>query len=142
MAETLTVNPTLQIPLDELEFTFARSSGPGGQNVNKVNSKAVLHWNPSTSLAWPAPEIRWRFLQRHAARITNDGDVVIMSQRYRDQPKNIDDCLEKLRGMIAEILSPPKKRRPTKPTKGSQQRRLNEKKLRSETKSGRKFRAE
>jgi ribosome-associated protein len=132
----LEISARITIPDEELHFTFSRSSGPGGQNVNKVNSKATLHWKPGLSLALPE-EVRARFLTAYANRLTNEGDVVITSQLYRDQPKNIDDCLAKLRAMILQILVPPKKRRPTKPSKGSKLRRLDAKKRRSEVKEGR-----
>jgi ribosome-associated protein len=132
----LQVSARILIPEEELHFTFARSSGPGGQNVNKVNSKATLHWNPSLSAALP-DDVRARFLTKYAGRITNDGHVVIISQESRDQPKNIALCLDKLRNLIAGVLTVPKKRRPTKPTKGSKQRRLSAKKQRSDVKSGR-----
>ena len=132
----LSISTRITIADEELRFSFSRSGGPGGQNVNKVNSKATLHWQPGSSAALPE-DVRDRFLARYAARITNDGDVVITSQQSRDQPKNIEDCLEKLRAMILAILVPPKKRRATKPTKGSQRRRLNEKKQRSQTKQNR-----
>lgn len=132
----LIITPRIAISDEELQFSFARSSGPGGQNVNKVNSKATLRWNPTVSTALP-DDVRARFLATYASRITNDGEVVITSQESRDQPKNIAICLEKLRGMIQQVLKAPKKRRPTKPTKGSKQRRLNEKKQRAEVKAGR-----
>jgi len=132
----LQITSRIIIPDDELRFSFARSSGPGGQNVNKVNSKAMLHWNPSASTALPA-DVRDRFLAKFASRLTNDGDVVISSQESRDQPKNIAGCLEKLKAMIAQVLTPPKKRRPTRPTKGSKVRRLKAKKQRSEIKASR-----
>jgi ribosome-associated protein len=132
----LMISARISIPDEELHFSFARSSGPGGQNVNKVNSKATLHWNATTSPALPE-EIRQRFLALYASRITNDGEVVITSQESRDQPKNVAICLEKLKQMIVAVLTVPKKRRPTKPTKGSQKRRLNEKKQRAQVKEGR-----
>ncbi len=132
----LRVSPTITIPDEELRFTFSRSAGPGGQNVNKVNSKATLHWNPSQSAVMP-PGVLARFLATYASKITIAGDVVIVSQEYRDQPKNIQSCLEKLKQMIAAVVVPPKKRRATKPTKGSQVRRLAEKKSRSQVKQGR-----
>jgi ribosome-associated protein len=133
----LVVTPTLTIADDDLRFTFSRSSGPGGQNVNKVNSKATLHFSVRHSSGLP-PGVRERFAQRFGSRLTNEGDVVITSQESRDQPKNIDSCLEKLRGMILEVLHPPKKRRATKPTKGSKRRRVEAKKRRSQVKEGRK----
>ena len=92
----LAVTPTLTIPDDDLRFTFSRSSGPGGQNVNKVNSKATLHFSVRNSASLP-PGVRERFVQKFRSRLTNEGDVVITSQESRDQPKNIDSCLEKLR---------------------------------------------
>lgn len=132
----LQITSRIVIPDEELAFSFARSSGPGGQNVNKVNSKATLRWNVTASAALP-DDVRSRFLKLYASRLTNDGEILITSQESRDQPKNIAICLEKLRGMIQQVLVAPKKRRPTKPTKGSKQRRLNEKKQRSEVKAGR-----
>jgi ribosome-associated protein len=132
----LQITSRIVIPDEELAFAFARSSGPGGQNVNKVNSKATLRWNVTASTSLPY-DVRARFLKLYASRLTNDGEILITSQESRDQPKNIAICLEKLRGMIQQVLTPPKKRRPTKPTKGSKQRRLNEKKQRSEVKAGR-----
>jgi ribosome-associated protein len=137
----LAVNSSLAIPDDELRLTFSRSSGPGGQNVNKVASKATLHFAVRTSPSLPEG-VRQRFLERYASRITNAGEVVIHSEEFRDQPKNIQACRDKLREMIAAVLRPPKKRRATKPTKGSKVRRLKEKKSRSQLKEGRRFRGE
>ncbi len=132
----LRVSPSITIPEAELRFTFSRSSGPGGQNVNKVNSKATMHWNPGQSVAMP-PGVLARFLAANASKITTTGDIVIVSQEYRDQPKNVQCCLEKLKQMIAAVVVPPKRRKATKPTKGSQVRRLNDKKSRSQVKQGR-----
>ena len=132
----LTVTANLTIPDDELRFTFSRSSGPGGQNVNKVNSKATLHFAVRTSPSIPEP-VRERFMRTFASRITNEGDVVISSQESRDQPRNIEICQTKLRQMILLVLHPPKKRRATKPTKGSKVRRVEAKKRRSQVKEGR-----
>ena len=137
----LRVGPTLTIPEDELHEAFSRSGGSGGQNVNKVSSKAVLHWDVLNSPSLP-PDVRGRFVEAYPTRITKAGEIVIHSEEYRDQPKNIQACYDKLRQMIVAVLRPPKKRRPTKPTKGSKVRRLKEKKARSETKAGRRFRGE
>jgi ribosome-associated protein len=137
----LAVHSNLAIPDDELRMTFSRSSGPGGQNVNKVASKATLHFAVRTSPSLPE-DVRQRFLERYSSRITNAGEVVIHSDAFRDQPKNIQACRERLREMIVAVLRPPKKRRPTKPTKGSKVRRLKEKKSRSQLKEGRRFRGE
>lgn len=97
----------------ELEFTFVRSSGPGGQNVNKVNSKAVLRWNTTTS-ACMSEEVRVRFHQRFGSKLTSEGDLLLSSDSYRDQGRNRDDCLEKLKAMLSEVEFAPKKRKATK----------------------------
>ena len=127
------INHHIEISETEFEFTYARSGGPGGQNVNKVNSKAVLHWNPSGCPNLP-PAVLHRFLARYRNRITNDGQIVIHSQKYRDQARNTADCLQRLREMILEIVAPPVQRRPTKPSKGANRRRLENKKQASERK--------
>ncbi len=133
----LSVNRRIQIPDDELQFTFARSSGPGGQNVNKVNSKVTLHWAVEASPSLP-DDVRERFLGKYRSRINGAGEVVIHSQRYRDQGKNITDCLEKLRGLLLEVATPPKRRIATRPSRASKQRRIEEKKSRGQTKRLRK----
>lgn len=122
------------LPLGELQFQFVRSSGAGGQNVNKVNTKAVLRWNVRASAWLPEPE-RMRLLAQQARRITTDGELVLSSQRFRDQPRNVADCLEKLRAMLAAARAVPKARRPTRPTRGSRERRVESKRRRSAAKS-------
>jgi ribosome-associated protein len=134
----LIVSPNVQIPLDEFSFTFVRSSGPGGQNVNKLNTKAVLRWAVNASPSLP-PSVRHRFVERYASRLTNDGELVITSQRFRDQPQNQRDCLEKLREMLATVATPPKRRRKTKPTKSSIVRRRTEKREHSQKKQQRRM---
>lgn len=136
MAETLNVDSRIQIPLSELAFTFVRSSGPGGQNVNKVNSKAVMRWDVRSSGSLP-DDVRERFLARYARRLTGEGELLISSQRYRDQGRNQADCLEKLRDMLAEVATPPKRRRPTRPKRGDIERRLEAKKLEGSKKRSR-----
>lgn len=132
----ITLNSRITIPESELRFSFARSGGPGGQNVNKVSSKATLHWDVVQSPSLP-DDVKQRFLTKFKSRITTQGEIVVISQESRDQPKNIQLCLDKLRAMLMEVLVPPKKRRPTKPTKGSKVRRLNDKKSKSQTKANR-----
>jgi ribosome-associated protein len=122
----LVVNPNLQIPLRELRFRFSRSSGAGGQNVNKVNTKATLRWNVRGSPSI-GEGVRRRFCARYQRRITADGELVITSQRFRDQGRNVADCLEKLREMLAEVASPRRRRRPTGPSRASVERRLTQK---------------
>lgn len=127
---------TFSIPQDELQFTYARSSGKGGQNVNKVNSKAVLKWSPLSSRAMPGP-VRQRFLKKFETKLTNDGNLVIMSDEHRDQGRNVSECIERLKAMILSVWQAPKVRRATKPTFGSKMRRLEGKKVRAEKKQGR-----
>ena len=134
--EMLTVNPRLRIPLSEFEFTFSRSSGPGGQNVNKVNTKALLRWGVAHSPSLPEG-VRARFMAEYHRRITTEGVFMMTSQRYRDAPRNVADCLEKLQALLASVATPPKRRRPTKPTRGSVARRLTNKKEQSERKQQR-----
>ena len=129
----LVVNAQLSIPDSELEFTFVRSSGPGGQNVNKVSSKAVLRWNVRGSKSLPS-EVRSRFLAAYAARVTPEGDVIVSSQRYRDQGRNVAGALDKLRAMLAQAAAKPKRRRPTRPTRSAVERRIESKQQRSKRK--------
>ena len=132
----LRVTSRIQIPPTEFDFSFARSGGPGGQNVNKVNSKATLRWRVSESPSLPH-DVKQRFLERHSNRITAAGELVLNSQRYRDQGRNVADCLEKLRSMLLEVAVAPKKRRPTRPTFASEQRRREAKSLQSRKKQSR-----
>jgi ribosome-associated protein len=122
------ITDELSIPDGELEFSFARSGGPGGQNVNKVNSKAIMRWAVVKSPSLPEP-VRRRFLQRYAARVTTEGELILASQKHRDQPQNIDDCLDKLRTMLIAVLKPPVIRRATKPSYTAKQKRKDAKRL-------------
>ncbi len=132
----LIISPQLRIPLREFQFTFARSGGPGGQNVNKVSSKATLRWPVLQSLSLPGP-VRTRLLEKIGPRLTATGDLLVTSQRFRDAGRNVADCLEKLRALVAEAAKPVRRRRPTRPTRGSVQRRLDTKRQRSRAKERR-----
>ena len=127
----------IKIPFSEFTFTFARSGGAGGQNVNKVNSKVILHWRIDETQACYAGVIE-RFKERFGQFITQDGEVQIVSQKNRSQKDNIDDCIEKLHAMINEVARPPKVRRATKPKRSAVLKRLNSKKKDSEKKRLRK----
>jgi ribosome-associated protein len=130
------VNERIQIPDEELQFSFARSGGPGGQNVNKVASKAILRWDLGVNASVPVEiKDRLRTLQRN--RITVEGEIVIHAQNYRDQERNKLECLERLREMLVQAATVQKKRRPSRPTRGSKERRLQAKKQRSMHKSNR-----
>ena len=125
-----TVSAAIQIPESEFELSFARSSGPGGQNVNKVNSKALLRWAPATSPSIPE-DVRQRFLARYASRLTTAGELILTSQRSRDQNRNVEDCFARLKEMLLAVTRKPVSRRPTKPTRGSHRRRLEAKRIQS-----------
>jgi ribosome-associated protein len=132
----LEITPLLQIPTSEFTWSFARSGGPGGQNVNKVASKAVMRWDIAVSSAL-AEEVKIRLALQQKRYFTLDGSLIITSQRYRDQERNREDCLEKLRAIILQALAVPKPRKKTRPSRGAKRRRLHEKKLRSDVKQNR-----
>jgi len=130
------ITDAIEIPDAELRFTFARSGGPGGQNVNKVASKAILHWNLAANGTLPA-DIKDRVRARARNRLTTEGMLIIQSQRYRDQPRNIEDCRAKLRALIVLVLAPPKKRTRTRPSRHAKRRRLEDKRHHAQRKAGR-----
>ncbi len=140
---SLFIRPGLEIPMEEITFTFARSGGPGGQNVNKVSSKAILFWNPAESATFAEQtEAIACMMEQHPSYFSKDGTIVISSQLTRDQIKNKMDCLKKLQTLILQSLQKPKNRIPTRPTRGSVRRRLEEKARNSQKKAGRQFRGE
>jgi ribosome-associated protein len=134
----LEINDRIRIPDDEFSFTYVRSGGPGGQNVNKVASKAVLRWNVANSPSLP-DDIKARLQQQQRRRISGEGDLLLTSQRYRDQERNRLDCLEKLAEMLRAAAVTPKARRKTKPSRGAKERRLAEKRHRSDRKTSRRI---
>lgn len=130
------VTPRITIPAGELALAFARSGGPGGQNVNKVSSKVELRWNPTTSAALGADDRAW-LLENLGNRLTNDGTLIVTSTKTRDQLQNRDDALEKLVLIVRSALFRPKPRRATRPTRASKRRRVDDKRHRAEIKRGR-----
>jgi len=124
------------IDSNEFNFTFSRSSGAGGQNVNKVNTKVTLSWDIFKSKSISKP-IESRFVKSFSRYITDEKIVKITSQRFRNQARNIADCVEKLNRMIEEIRIAPKKRIATKPTRSSNERRIKHKKEHSDKKKQR-----
>jgi ribosome-associated protein len=130
------VTDAIEIPDAEFDWTYARSGGPGGQNVNKVSSKAILRWAVAGTPSLPV-HVRDRLMALNRRRVTTTGDLILTSQRYRDQDRNRQDCLEKLAELVREAATLPKARRATRPTRGSKKRRLAAKKHRSALKAGR-----
>jgi len=118
------------IPFNELKFSYSRSSGAGGQNVNKVNSKATLEWAIDQSSAISI-DVKTRFKQRYGNLINNEGNVIISSPESRSQNMNQDTCIRKLHRMIEEVLHPPKMRKKTKPKRSAVIKRLNGKRIKS-----------
>jgi len=130
---TFRINARLGIPRSELRFSFVRSSGPGGQNVNKVNTKAQLRWAVVRNRSLPE-DVRERFLRRYANRVNERGEFLLMSQRTRDQSKNQADCLERLRKLVLGVALPPRPRKKTRPPRSADETRLREKRAVSERK--------
>ena len=139
MERELQVNSQIKVSLSEIRFSFVRSSGPGGQNVNKVNTKAVLRWPVAGSEALP-DDVRQRFMANYRRRISSTGDFILTSQRYRDQQRNVDDCLNKLRAMIGAVAIAPNKRKPTRVSRAVKQRRLEQKRQAAQKKQRRRER--
>lgn len=137
----LQVNDRLAIPDEEIEESFVRASGPGGQNVNKVSSAVQLRFDAANSPSLPQA-VRERLVRLAGARATNEGVIVITANRFRNQPQNRDDARERLVELIRKALFVPKPRKATKPTYSSQLRRMEGKKKRAEVKAGRRSRGD
>lgn len=132
----LQVTRSIAIPEAELTESFMRASGPGGQHVNRADSAVELRFDIAASPSLPEP-VRARALQRRDKRLTQDGVVVIKAQRFRDQARNREDARQRLVTLLAAAASPPKKRIPTRPTRASRKRRLDDKHRRGERKRNR-----
>ena len=133
MALSLPLTEALLIDESEVEISAIRAQGAGGQNVNKVSSAIHLRFDiPASSL----PEgVKERLLALRDARITSEGVLIIKAQRFRTQDKNRLDAFMRLHDLVNSVAIPPTPRRPTKPTYGSKQRRLQTKGVRAQTKS-------
>ncbi len=126
MVEPLRITSELVIPPGELSWSAARSSGPGGQNVNKVASKVELRFDLRGSRAL-GPDVKSRLRALARNRLDAEGRLRIVSQRTRDQIRNLEDARAKLVALVRAALEPPSPRRPTRPTRSSQRRRVENK---------------
>lgn len=131
----IAITPTIGIEENELEERFVRASGPGGQNVNKVSSAVELRFNVAAS-GLPG-EVKERLINIAGARVTSDGELLIDSREHRTQAQNREAARARLVAFIRLAAVRPKKRRPSKPTKSSKEKRLQSKKQRSEIKRAR-----
>lgn len=125
----IAVTPFLDLNPDDITYSFVRSSGPGGQNVNKVASACELRFNLAGSTL--PPDIKARLVPLAGSRLTRDGVIVIQADRFRSQDMNREDALARLVDMVAKAAVRPKRRIATKPTRASKERRLEGKSKRS-----------
>lgn len=136
MPRALVINEQITIPAGELQATFARSAGPGGQNVNKVNTKAVLRWQVAATPSLPEA-VRRRFLTRYANRVNSEGELVLSADEHREQSRNLTACREKLQQMVLAVVAPPRRRVKTRPSRAAVERRIKAKQQNSEKKQRR-----
>lgn len=130
------ITPQIALGDDELQFSYVRASGPGGQNVNKVSTAVQLRFDAAASPSIPE-DVRQRLLRLAGKRATDEGTIIIDARRFRTQEGNRLDAVERLTTLIAAAATPPRPRHKTKPTKASCRRRVEEKRQRSDTKKAR-----
>lgn len=141
MPAPILVDDRVYVPESAVQVTTSRSSGPGGQNTNKVASKVDVRVDLAAVVGLDE-QARARLLTRAAHHLDADGRLYVTSQKTRDQGRNLEDAYGKVRVLIAAAMIKPKPRRPTKPSWGSVQRRLTEKQHTAKRKQGRSRRAE
>lgn len=131
--ETIQINDTVAIPASELDFSYARSSGPGGQNVNKVETKVVLRFDLARTESLH-PLARARALRKLHTRVTKAGQLVLHCDQYRDRERNRAEAVERFRQMLGEAIARPRRRVATRPSRAQRERRISDKKQRSKRK--------
>jgi ribosome-associated protein len=128
------ISPSISIPESELTVEFVRSSGPGGQNVNKVETTVQLRFDIKGSPSLPE-EVKKRLTSLAGHRVTSDGILMVTARRFRHQARNREDAMERFIHLVQRATLPPKERRKTRPTKASKERRLQEKRRSARIKS-------
>ncbi len=135
----IVVTERVRVPAREVTLSFARSGGPGGQHVNRTETKVLLRWNPFASSALDDTD-RALLRQRLAARLTSDGDLLVTSETHRDQKRNVEDVLERFARIVRDAIRRPTPRKRTRPSRASRERRIQAKKRRSGEKTLRRSR--
>ncbi len=130
--------PGIRVGVDDVRLQYARSSGPGGQNVNKVNTKTEL-WIPVNAIVGLKDGARVRLTQLAGHRLTQAGELHIAADNHRTQEANRAEAFDRLRELLLQAMHEPKRRRKTKPSRAAKQRRIDSKKRRSTVKSNRRY---
>jgi len=123
----------VRIPASEVELSYARSGGPGGQHVNKTASKVQLRWNARTSAALSDAD-RELLETRLGSRLTKDGELIVASERHRDQSRNVEDAVARFAELVRRAIRRPTVRKKTRPSAASRERRLEDKRRRAQRK--------
>lgn len=134
---SIPISRRVSIPESELDVRASRSGGPGGQSVNTTDSKVELRWDVANTSAL-SPEQRDRVMDRLSNRITDDGVLLLRSSEHKSQHRNREAAVSRLQALLGEAIEPPRRRRPTKRSKGAHERRIRQKKHRGEIKRLRK----
>ena len=134
------ITPFLSIDENEIQIDFIRSSGPGGQNVNKVSTAAQLRFDVRSSPSLP-DDVKERLISLAGSRVTSEGVLIIEAKQYRTQEQNRADAILRLSDLIRQAAQPPKKRRKTRPSASAKAERLDEKRKRSDIKRMRRYHA-
>jgi len=135
------ISPTIRIDEDEFQFDFIRSTGPGGQNVNKVATAVQLRWDVRATTALP-PDVKERLARLAGSRITGEGVLIIEARRYRTQEQNRFDAVQRLVALVRKALEAPKPRRKTRPSVTASAARVGAKRQRGELKRIRRYNPE